>query len=322
MATVNSWRSMWEHFRKEKLDAAIFIYCVVGVTFAPKWIPNSNYWMALISIIFIILSCTQSGRLTKYYNFFTKENNETILSRSAGWFVFFSCYLFLALLFSVNILPNVITYWVAFLFAITILISCILTIFDLEREKNRKAIGIRIVVFSIIPLIYMLTSSYSASLFLQISNLNIALSPWVEYCWKNAAFLAFFLMLSQPFCYVLFLAFSDKAKGYRRFTLIGALITSIFLAVLIPSLLGGVAYYTLNSAINHEWHDKAKCGQLTISNPWERYYGFNTDKYTVFYSFRNGMWGFEEFTCKKRPNGDDYYVVESLPINNIPKLLR
>jgi len=70
---------------------------------------------------------------------------------------------------------------------------------------------------------------------------------------KIVIFLMLFLMLSQPFCYGLFLAFSDKAKGYKIFTLSGALITSIFLFVLIPSLFGGVAYYVLNSAINSEW---------------------------------------------------------------------
>lgn len=322
MATTRGWKEGWEYIKKRKLDVAIFIYCTIGVILAPKEIPCGNYIMAVTSVIFVIFGCTQNSRLAEYYKFFIKENNETTLSKSAGWLVLISCFLFLMLLFSVNILLNIVTYWIAFLFALSVLISSVLTIFDLEKEKNSKAIGIRVIVFSVIPLIYMLTSSYSASLFLQISNLNITLSPWLEYCWKSAAFLMLFLMLSQPFCYGLFLAFSDKAKGYRIFTLFGALMTSIFLAVLIPSLLGGVAYYVLNSAINSEWHSKAKCGQLTISNPWERYFGFNTEKYTVFYSFRNGMWGFEEFTCKKRPNGDDYYIIESLPTNNIPKWLR
>lgn len=322
MTVIRVWRNAWEHFKQNKLDAVVFIYCILGVAFAPKVIPDSNYIMAVISVIFVIYICTQNKRLEEYYNFFINEKNETTLSKSAGSLVLLSCCLFIILLFSVNILPNKVTYWVSFLFALTILISAILTIFDLEKEKNSKAIGIRVVVFSAIPLIYMFTSSYSSSLFLEISNLNIAVSPWLEYCWKVSAFLILILMLSQPFCYVLFLAFSDKAKGYRIFTLFGVLLTSIFLVVLIPSVLGGVAYYVLNSAINSEWNSKAKCGQLIISNPWERYFGFNTEKYTVFYSFRNGMWGFEEFTCKKRPDGKDYYVIESLPTNSIPKWLR
>ena len=54
-----------------------------------------------------------------------------------------------------------------------------------------------------------------------------------------------FLWLSQPFCYGLFIIYGDKAKGYRIFTLTGALIMSVFLFLLVPQLMGDVAYYVL-----------------------------------------------------------------------------
>lgn len=101
----------------------------------------------------------------------------------------------------------------------------------------------------------------------------------------------FFLWLSQPICYGLFITYGDKAKGYRIFTLTGAFIMSVFLFLLVPKLFGDAAYYVLNRTINYEWRDEAKCGELKVKNKNEKYFGFNTDKYTVFIQIKmiNGV---------------------------------
>ncbi|MGX8842491.1 hypothetical protein ACWWKA_35320, partial [Klebsiella quasipneumoniae] len=83
------------------------------------------------------------------------------------------------------------------LFSLLILISSILTILDIARNntaKTLKIIGLAVTVFSGV---FTFTSSYSASIFWQISNLELSSSPWLEYCWKATAFLMFFLWLSQ-----------------------------------------------------------------------------------------------------------------------------
>lgn len=74
---------------------------------------------------------------------------------------------------------------------------------------------------------------------------------------------------------------------------------SVFLFLLVPKLFGDAAYYVLNRTINYEWRDEAKCGELKVKNKNEKYFGFNTDKYTVFYSDKNDKWGFYELTCQK-----------------------
>ncbi|ECW9136461.1 hypothetical protein F4785_21370, partial [Salmonella enterica] len=139
---------------------------------------------------------------------------------------------------------------------------------------------------------------------------------------KATAFLMFFLWLSQPICYGLFLRYGDKAKGYRIFTLTGAFIMSMFLFLLVPMLIGDVAYFVLKKTINHEWRNEAKCGELEVKIKNEKYFGFNTDKYTVFYSDKNDKWGFYEITCKKGSDRRDTYSVEPLPEYNIPSWLR
>lgn len=316
------WRSFFNYFKINKLDAVIFFYCIGGVYLIPTKIACKNFIMAFLAIILVVFSCTQEKRLKQYFFYFVRDNNETKFSKLAGFIALLAIFSFIVLLLSANVFTITLTFWNAIIFAVLILSSCIITIFDLENKKNTKAIAIRVAFFTLLPLLYTLTSSYAASLFLQISNMIITISPWLEYCWKVTAFLITFSMLSQPFCYGLFISFGNNAKGYRIVTLVGAVITTSFLLLLMPKLAGGIAYFVLNNAINYEWRDNAKCGQLIIKNPWEKYYGFNTEKYTVFYSFRNEKWGFEELTCHKRTDGSDYYTIEGLPQNDIPKWLR
>ncbi|MQI61561.1 membrane domain protein, partial [Escherichia coli] len=67
---------------------------------------------------------------------------------------------------------------------------------------------------------------------------------------------------------------------------------------------------------------QVKCGELNISRPDERYFGFNTDKYTVFYSNREGKWGFNELKCKKGSDRRDAYSIENVSEYNVPGWLK
>lgn len=84
---------------------------------------------------------------------------------------------------------------------------------------------------AVIPIIYLFSSSFSSSLFLSLSNLNITLSPWVEYFWKGMAFLLIFFMLMQLIIYFAFLTLGTKLSVYRLFILAGAFIASTILVV-------------------------------------------------------------------------------------------
>ncbi|MBJ3641477.1 hypothetical protein JGC64_25880, partial [Salmonella enterica subsp. enterica serovar Weltevreden] len=186
----------------------------------------------------------------EYISFFVRTDNDHLLTRFAGILSLTAWSIFLLLLLSANVFVNTITYWLAILFSVSILISSILTILDFARNntaKTFKVIGLAVTAFSGV---FVFTSSYSASIFWQISNLELSSSPWLEYCWKATAFLMFFLWLSQPICYGLFLRYGDKAKGYRIFTLTGAFIMSMFLFLLVPMLIGDVAYFVLKKTIN------------------------------------------------------------------------
>lgn len=88
---------------------------------------------------------------------------------------------------------------------------------------------IRSVTIAVMPIIYLFTSSYASSLFLSLSNLNITLTPWVEYFWKGMAFMLLFFMLMQLIIYFAFLTLVTKLNVYRLFILAGAFIVSTIL---------------------------------------------------------------------------------------------
>nr|WP_241688140.1 hypothetical protein [Salmonella enterica] len=284
MEVIKIWRSFLKHFKQKKLDSAVIVYGVIAIYLIPYKFPLKSYLVAFLFVSILIFSCTQENRIREYISFFVRTDNDHLLTRFAGILSLTAWSIFLLLLLSANVFVNTITYWLAILFSASILISSILTILDFARNntaKTFKVIGLAVTAFSGV---FVFTSSYSASIFWQISNLELSSSPWLEYCWKATAFLMFFLWLSQPICYGLFLRYGDKAKGYRIFTLTGAFIMSMFLFLLVPMLIGDVAYFVLKKTINHEWRNEAKCGELEVKNKNEKYFGFNTDKYTVFYS--------------------------------------
>ncbi|WP_250543550.1 membrane domain protein [Escherichia coli] len=102
------------------------------------------------------------------------------------------------------------------------------------------------------------------------------------------AFLLIFFMLMQLIIYFAFLTLGTKLSVYRLFILAGAFIVSTILVVFASKNVENISYYVLKSTIDFEWRSQVKCGELNISRPDERYFGFNTDKYTVFYSNREG----------------------------------
>ncbi|MFI7774123.1 hypothetical protein AM503_18610, partial [Klebsiella michiganensis] len=281
MEIIKIWKSFLKHFKQKKLDSAVVIYGAIAIYLIPYKFPLKSYLVAFLFISILIFACTQEFRLREYINFFVRTCNDHLLTRFAGILSLTAWSIFLLLLLSANVFVNTITYWLAIFFSLLILISSILTVLDIARNNTAKTLKIISLAVTVFSGVFTFTSSYSASIFWQISNLELSSSPWLEYCWKATAYLMFFLWLSQPICYGLFIIYGDKAKGYRIFTLTGAFIMSVFLFLLVPKLFGDAAYYVLNRTINYEWRDEAKCGELKVKNKNEKYFGFNTDKYTV-----------------------------------------
>lgn len=154
-------------------------------------------------------------------------------------------------------------------------------------------------------LLYFITSAYATSYFMQMSNMDISDSPLLEFAWKIAFFAIYFFMLLQPISFGIFLFVSNQLKGHQLMTFFGVIMLTSFLLFAVPRWAENFIVVVLDWATSSEWHTSATCGNLSVSNSTERYFGFNTDKYTVYFSNRDGKWGFEEISCIKNDKNQD-----------------
>ncbi|GLY60770.1 hypothetical protein Pcaca05_16270 [Pectobacterium carotovorum subsp. carotovorum] len=96
------------------------------------------------------------------------------------------------------------------------------------------------------------------------------------------------------------------------------MLTALLLSA-IPRWTANFIVIVLDWATNSEWHTSATCGSLKISDSTERYFGFNTDKYTVYFSNRDGKWGFEELQCAKDDKNQDSFTRVLVEQSNMPQ---
>lgn len=195
--------------------------------------------------------------------------------------------------------------WFILAFIIFVVISGVFTFYDLERGNSVIFSKLKIVFVSGVSLLYFITSTYAVSYFMQMSNMDISDSPLLEFGWKIAFFAIYFFMFLQPVSYGIFLLVSNKLKGHQLMTIFGVIMLTSLLLFAVPRWAENFVVVVLDWATSSEWHTSMTCGSLNISDPAERYFGFNTDKYTVYFSNRDGKWGFEEINCIKDDKNQD-----------------
>ena len=161
--------------------------------------------------------------------YFVKFSNKNRLNSCAAWCSLIAWFIFLFFVLSINIFSASASLYVFSAFSVFVFLGSIFVILELEFENNNKLILIRSMIIACIPIIYLFASSCASSLFLSLSNLNITLTPWVEYFWKGMAFMLLFFMLMQLVIYFAFLTLWDKLSVYRLFILAGAFIVSTIL---------------------------------------------------------------------------------------------
>lgn len=272
-------------------------------------------YVLLVTLFIILYVQREQGR--DIVNIFTRFENDLFINKIAGWLSLLGWCSFIFIPFSINIHLIYMAKALMIIFAISIAVSSILTIFILESNGYKSIKKIRLVLFSLISLCYALSSAFSASLFLQISNMDLSSSPWVEFLWKLTAFFALISFILQLVTYLICVTTASKLQGYTLFNILGALVLLTLLMTFITGRLDVIAYYVLNYSTNAEWRNDFSCGSKTIKHPHEKYFGFNAEKYTVYFSNRNGQWGFDEIKCIKDPQGNDGYTVRNVSTENI-----
>ncbi|EEV0265291.1 hypothetical protein EYE06_003825, partial [Escherichia coli] len=278
MENVRFLQGVKQYFCTKALDVILLIYLFLGFILLPYKYLWKDIILSLCFVGILLYALVEENRITEYMGYFVKFSNKNRLNSCAAWCALIACFIFLFLVLSINIFSVSASLYVFSAFSVFVFLGSIFVILELEFENNNKLILIRSMIIACIPIIYLFASSCASSLFLSLSNLNITLTPWVEYFWKGMAFMLLFFMLMQLVIYFAFLTLWAKLSVYRLFILAGAFIVSTILVAFASKNVEGISYYVLKSTIDFEWRNQVKCGELNISRPDERYFGFNTDK--------------------------------------------
>ncbi|HFP1412175.1 TPA: hypothetical protein ACHKD7_003100, partial [Escherichia coli] len=275
MENVRFLQGVKQYFCTKALDVILLIYLFLGFILLPYKYLWKDIILSLCFVGILLYALVEENRITEYMGYFVKFSNKNRLNSCAAWCALIACFIFLFLVLSINIFSVSASLYVFSAFSVFVFLGSIFVILELEFENNNKLILIRSMIIACIPIIYLFASSCASSLFLSLSNLNITLTPWVEYFWKGMAFMLLFFMLMQLVIYFAFLTLWAKLSVYRLFILAGAFIVSTILVAFASKNVEGISYYVLKSTIDFEWRNQVKCGELNISRPDERYFGFN-----------------------------------------------
>ncbi len=276
-------------------------------------------FIVLFLFLTIVICFYQKDAFKKIIYYFIYFNNDKIVKKISGGLSLLAWLFFVSSLFLLNIGLVWLARWFILVFIIFVVISGVFTFYDLERENNIIFSKLKIVFVSSVSLLYFIASTYAASYFMQMSNMDISDSPLLEFGWKLAFFAIYFFMLLQPVSYGIFLLVSNKLKGHQLMTFFGIIMLTSLLLFALPRWAENFIVVVLDWATSSEWHTSATCGSLNISDSTDHYFGFNTNKYTVYFSNRDGKWGFEEINCIKDDKNQDSLKRVPVTESSMPK---
>ncbi|HFL8553289.1 TPA: hypothetical protein ACG5SN_003419, partial [Escherichia coli] len=205
MGNVRFLQGVKKYFCTKALDVILLIYLLLGFILLPYKYLWKDIILSLCFVGILLYALVEENRITEYMGYFVKFSNKNRLNSCAAWCSLIAWFIFLFFVLSINIFPVSASVYIFSAFSLFVFLGGIFIILELEFKENKKLMIIRSVTIAVMPIIYLFTSSYASSLFLSLSNLNITLTPWVEYFWKGMAFMLLFFMLMQLIIYFAFL---------------------------------------------------------------------------------------------------------------------
>lgn len=283
----------------------LMIFISINTYLVGQTIPYKNYVSAGVFLITMLSIFFNKDRAKEIFHYFIFLNNDKSVKKISGGLSFFSWVFFFSSSFLLNMGFLWPARWFLLMFVITVIVNTVLVLYDLWCENDIVLKKSKPLFFSGASILYFITSAYSASYFLEYSNMNISDSPLLELGWKSAFFSIWFFVILQPISFLFFLYATKNFKGHKVISSMSILLMASILSFAVLSWAENFVVFSLDWATKKEWRTYAMCGTSKISEPTERYYGFNTEKYTVYFSNRNGEWGFEEMNCIKDDKNHD-----------------
>ncbi len=263
-------------------------------------------WLLLfINLGLIFILCVKLTSTKRVIDYFIYLDNDKVYKKISGLITLISWVLVYCSLLMINLQIMSVGRWLLLGFCGLVMISAVTVFYDIARSHNRLISRLQWLFGVLISLLYFVTSALAASYFKELSNVNLSDTPWVELWFKITLFCLYFFLLLQPLSYAVFLYLADKVKGGKLATLFGLLLVTALLFAAVPRWANNFIVLVFNETINGEWREFALCGKKKIAVKNEKYFGFNEERYTVYFSNRDNQWGFESLICSKDAQGND-----------------
>ncbi|MCE0811044.1 hypothetical protein [Buttiauxella sp. S04-F03] len=282
-----------------------FIFCCVNVFFVSSEFSGESYvigglFLVIITMIYIFYNAAWLKTQALY--FFTSGSTSSsslfsnILIRGA-WVIF---------LLAV-VLSNLNFIWVArVMFAGFLLIVTGYGVFKyIHLWQRDDFIGrmLRFVFYTVLPIIFIISSSYLASFFLVSAGLNIADSPLINLFLGWAFFGACVLLVIQLSLFVFYFFSITRDDVDSVLNIATTMVASMFWVIIAIGWFNNIQVYILDYATSKEWVREFNCGNLKAANYNVHYFQQDDDKYIAYFSDRGGKWGFDKVRCVIDSNG-------------------
>lgn len=310
---------IFERIKRNFFYIILSIFLFSNTFLIGQYLPFKKILSLTLLFITIIAAFFNRENVKVIVRYFIYLNNDRAVKKISGGVSLFSWGLFFLSLFLLNMDFLWLARWFFLLFIITVIVSGAFVFYDLWYGDDIILNRFKPLIFSGVPILYFVTSTYAASYFLQFSNMDISDSPLLELGWKSAFFAICLFVILQPISYCFFLYVSNKFKDHKAKSSVGILFLSSFLSLAALHWADNFIVFSLDWATSNEWRTNVKCGSLNISDSTERYFGFNADKYTVYFSNRDGKWGFEEINCIKDDKNQDSVKRVLISQSKMPK---
>lgn len=183
------------------------------------------------------------------------------------------------------------------------MLSALLLLLALMRNENQTLKKAGYILGAAVPVIYAITSSYAASDFYMMSGIKLDDSPVLNLWVKVLYFSVWFMLLIYPAASIAYLVVIKGSRPRMMLTLTTSFLIIVLLMQGLVQWFDKILVEIEDYAISREWQSSYYCAGEARRSDHERYFAIDDENWALYYSGRDGSWGFERLHCTAGSDG-------------------